>query len=347
MTRRRLLAPRVLEYCRNRALLAPGDRVLAAVSGGADSVVLLHVLQDIRGALDLHLVVGHVDHGLRRDSGEDAAFVEDLARDLGLPFLSRQVCCAAPGRSLEEMARERRYEALQEMAREAGASRIATGHTATDQAETVILRMVRGSGPLGLAAILPATREGVVRPLLCATREEVGAYARERGLRWREDPTNRDSRFLRNRVRVEVMPALRALNPRIDFALAALAEDLAAWPRAEVSVGPAQEVRLPLEPALPPPLRAWQVREAWVRLTGSIAGLSRAHLEAVERLLAATVGPAEVHLPRRVVARREPGALRLWREPEDRPPPGSRRRPPRPPPPAGPPGPTPGDPRGS
>lgn len=330
MTRKRLLPQRVTEYCRTRGLLGPQDRVLVAVSGGADSVALLHLLAELRRVLAPELVVGHVDHGLRTGSAEDADFVRDLARDLGLPFLVRQVHCHIPGRSTEETARERRYEALREMAQESRASRIATGHTATDQAETVLLRLVRGSGPLGLAAILPVTREGVVRPLLCTTREEVRDYLRSRGLPWREDPSNRDPRFLRNRVRQEVLPRMRDLNPRIDFALAALAEDLEAWSALgkPASPGPREgprEVTIARDPALPEPLRAYRLREAWARLTGGVRGLSRTHLEALVRLWDG-FGGAEAHLPSRVIARREGPLLRLWQEPSDRPPPGSRRR---------------------
>lgn len=331
MTRKRQLPQRVTEYCRTRGLLRPGDRVLAAVSGGADSVALLHLLADLRRVLAVDLAAGHVDHGLRATAAEDADFVGDLARSLGLPFLLRRIRCEARGQSPEQAAREKRYEALHDMAREAGATRIATGHTATDQAETVILRLLRGSGPLGLAGILPATRQGVVRPLLCATREEVRDFLRSRGLDWREDPSNSDRRFLRNRVRGEVLPLLRDLNPRIDFALAALAEDLEALalpggPSSDAASGRPGEVAVPLDPALPEALRAYRMRDAWVALTGEVRGLSRAHLEALVRLWSGS-GVAEAHLPGRVIARREGPVVRLWREAEDLPPPGSRRRP--------------------
>jgi len=330
MTRKRTLPQRVIEYCRTRQLVRPQERVLVAVSGGADSVALLILLRDLRPVLSLDLVVGHVDHGARPSAADDADFVQCLVETLGVPFTLRRVHCETRGRSFEEEARNRRYEALHEMAREVGATRIATGHTATDQAETVILRLIRGTGPLGLAAILPATREGIVRPLLCATREEVRDFLRSRGQAWREDPTNADRRFLRNRVRAEVLPLLRDLNPRIDFTLTALAEDLEGWASLGEAASPGTreapgEVLIPRDPAWPHPLRAYRLREAWARLTGGVRGLSRAHLEALVRLWDGS-GGAETHLPCRVIARREGPVLRLWQEPPDRPPQGSRRR---------------------
>lgn len=163
------LAERVRAYARKEGLWRSGDAVLAAVSGGPDSMALLDVLTLIGGEWNLKLVVGHVHHGLRPEADADAEYVKEAAARYRLLYRIRHVDVrgrvAETGESLEEAARELRYAALQEIAREAGAQRIATGHTADDQAETVLMRILRGTGVAGLAGILPQ-RGPVIRPLL-------------------------------------------------------------------------------------------------------------------------------------------------------------------------------------
>ena len=216
MSRRAHLPARVLEFARCRGMFPAGGTVLVAVSGGPDSMVLLRVLADARRVLRIAPVVAHVDHGLRAASRRDAAFVAEQAAALGLPFLSRRVDVRArvrdTGASIETAAREARYEALQAMADEAGARAIATGHTATDQAETVLMRLLRGTGPLGLAGIGAETAAGIVRPLLCVTADEVRRYAADAGIPTLDDPSNRDPRHFRNRVRHTLLPMLRVEN---------------------------------------------------------------------------------------------------------------------------------------
>jgi tRNA(Ile)-lysidine synthase len=189
-------------------MLDGGETVLVAVSGGADSVALLHALLALAPELSLRLTVLHVDHGLRADSPGDAAFVRQLADRLGVPADVVRVSVPA-GASLEAAARAERYAALEAHARRVGAARIAVGHTVDDQAETVLMRMMSGSGVRGLAGI-PAVRGRVIRPLIEARRADVVAALAAAGLPWIDDPSNRDPRFLRNRVRHEVLPLLRA-----------------------------------------------------------------------------------------------------------------------------------------
>ena len=332
MTRQARLPARLVEFARSRDLLSRGSRVLVAVSGGPDSMVLLRLLVQARKALGIDLAVGHVDHGLRAISKRDAAFVERQATALGLPFLSRRVDvrerARRTGASIETAAREARYEALRDLAIEAVASRIATGHTASDQAETVLMRLLRGTGPLGLAGIEANTSSGIARPLLCTTADEVRQYAVDQGIATRDDATNRDPRHFRNRVRSMLLPMLRVENPRIDFLLADLAEDAAALSLAigeAVRVEPGTgEVRLP-RPTGPDPLLPYRVRAAYEQATGAPLGLSRTHLVAVTRLLTTAGATGEVHLPRRVVAIVGRDGLRLHPV-KDGPPPGSRRR---------------------
>jgi len=190
------------------AMLAGGETVLVAVSGGADSVALLHVLTRLADELRLRLHVLHVDHGLRPDSPRDAEFVRGLAARLGVPVDVERVTVAHEA-SLEATARAARYAALEAHADRVGAQRIAVGHTADDQAETVLMRMLGGAGVRGLAGI-PAVRGRIVRPLLDVHRSDVVAALHAAGLPWREDPSNRDPKFLRNRIRHDVLPLLGA-----------------------------------------------------------------------------------------------------------------------------------------
>lgn len=211
--------------------------MLVAVSGGADSVALLHALWTRTRGRRGRLVVAHLNHGIRGASAEaDARFVRVLARRLGIPCVIGRTDVPVLARrrklSIEMAAREARYAFLAKTARKVGACAVATAHTADDQAETVLLKLLRGAGPAGLSGIPAETRiDGicVVRPLLRATRRDVLAYLRSRKLDWREDETNRDPRFLRNRVRHELLPLLeRDYNPAIRATLGRTAEVLGA-----------------------------------------------------------------------------------------------------------------------
>lgn len=189
--------------------------LVVAVSGGVDSTVLLDVLD----GLGYQLHVAHLDHALRPDSADDGRFVADEAQRRGLPcsIERRDVgeYARTEGLSLEEAGRRQRYAFLDQVADRVGAEFISLGHHADDQAETVILRLLRGSGATGLGG-MEIVREGrYLRPLLRVRRAEIEKYAHQRGLRYREDPSNRDSRFLRNRVRGELMPLLRSYNPNV------------------------------------------------------------------------------------------------------------------------------------
>jgi tRNA(Ile)-lysidine synthase len=211
------LAASVLRTIRHHALLRGGETVLVAVSGGADSVALLDVLRQLAPSLRLSLECVHVHHGLRSEADADARFVQDLCAALAVPCHVERVGVRRepPWEGLEAEARRARYRALTARAAAVSATRIATGHTADDQAETVLMRLLQGAGPRGLAGISPE-RGPVIRPLLEIRRPEILAHLASRGLSWVEDATNRDARFLRNRMRHTILPALgEAFGPRI------------------------------------------------------------------------------------------------------------------------------------
>jgi len=212
------LTDQVATTIRRRMRLPRGARVLAAVSGGADSVALAWVLADLaqRGALVL-AGIGHLNHQLRgADADADEAFVAALAVRLGVPCRSSRAdvasLAAGRGESIEAAARRARYAWLAEAAAELGATHIATGHTLDDQAETVLLRLLRGAGTRGLSGIR-ATRGAVIRPLLDCRREEIRGYLTARGETFREDSSNADVSIARNRLRHELLPVIERLAP--------------------------------------------------------------------------------------------------------------------------------------
>jgi tRNA(Ile)-lysidine synthase len=209
------------------SMLAPGDRVVAAVSGGADSVCLFSVLRELSVRLGVTVAgVAHLNHKLRGDaSDEDERFVAALAARCGVPFFREEASAEMAGGNLEQSARRERLQFFSRLIREDKANRIATGHTRDDQAETVLFRLLRGSGLAGLAGILPVTREGLIRPLLNVSRAEVEEFLGARAMSWREDGSNLDRRFSRNRIRHDLLPQLaREWNPEIAGALGHLAE---------------------------------------------------------------------------------------------------------------------------
>jgi tRNA(Ile)-lysidine synthase len=229
LTAAEALVESVRRTLRDRALLSPSDKVLVALSGGPDSVALLHVLRALRYPVE----IAHFDHQTRAGaSAADAEFCRALARACSLPFHleSRAVAeeAQAGGASFEEHARRLRYDFLLRTAAARGCTAVATGHHADDQAETVLLRMVRGASPRGLGGIPPAREADgirIVRPLIDCSRADILAFLEQQGLEYRTDATNTDPRHLRNRVRHDLLPRLReAYNPRIDDALRRLAE---------------------------------------------------------------------------------------------------------------------------
>jgi len=299
--------------------LRQGARLLIGVSGGVDSVVLLHLLCQLSSSRSLSLSAAHLDHAIRPESGKDALFVEKLCGEWGVPLTVEQVdvptLADATRQSLEMAAREARHEFLLRLAEERGADYIVLGHHRDDQAETFLLRLLRGSGLSGLSA-MRHRRGRWLRPLLTVSREQVEAYALEKGLRWREDASNNDLRYLRNRVRHQLMPRLREFNPRLDERLGLLCRQLQMeedfWLQQVEDVLPGvllssnDGVRLCRAGllALHPALRVRLLREAIRLVRGDLQRLEEKHLIAVEGLLAGVQSQSSIDLPGLWVARR-------------------------------------------
>lgn len=195
------------------------ELVVVAVSGGVDSMVLLDVLMRLRSSLRLSLHVAHLDHGLRAESAADRRFVQDYARERHLPCTCARrragVYARRSSRSLEDAAREMRYAFLDEVAVSLGVRYVMLGHQADDQAETVLLRLLRGSGATGLAGMRVVRDQRYVRPLLSVERKTIELYASVAHIPFQEDASNLDVRHARNRVRHELLPQLRRYNPRV------------------------------------------------------------------------------------------------------------------------------------
>lgn len=225
---------RVCHTIRTHRLVDRRDRLLIAVSGGPDSMALLTVLWELVPRLELHLEVATVNHGLRSDASTEIALVAERAAALGLVHHVLPVDVAGARRSaaagragIQESARRLRLGALAELAERRGLRRVALGHQADDQAETVLFRILRGTGLRGLAGI-PYRRDPFVRPLLDVTREDALRYLRKRSVPFATDPSNEDRRYARSRIRHDVLPLLRRENPRVAEALRLLARSAAA-----------------------------------------------------------------------------------------------------------------------
>jgi len=310
-------------------LLSPGARVVVAVSGGADSVALLHALVALRPAWRLSLFIAHLDHALRPDSSDDAEFVRRLGQRLEMDTsIERHDVgerCAREGWSLEDGARRIRHQFLLEVARYRSAEAIALAHTADDQAETVLMRLLRGTGLMGLGAIAlkrPIEDRWLIRPLLGIWRSEVIAYVRRKGVAFREDPTNRDRRFLRNRIRHDLLPLLeRDYNPNIKHSLVQLAEQSRtdyhfldeeagrSWKRTvKSSAGEAKGLSISVAVFLrqPKALQRQLIRRAIQRVKGEAGQLEYRHWLEAERLFRERPVGTLLDLPGGVQLRRDP-----------------------------------------
>ncbi|MBL7178462.1 MAG: tRNA lysidine(34) synthetase TilS [Desulfobacteraceae bacterium] len=199
-------------------MINPGDLLVVAVSGGPDSVSLLDILHGLMDDLKIKLVVAHYNHGLRQaEDGSETQFARHLATSMNLPFQTEKASLSIEGStaSLEEKARYARYEFLEKVRDRYHAQKIAVGHNLNDQAETILMRLLRGSGPSGLSGIPPCRDNTIIRPLLEIKRVEIESYLKARGLSYVTDSSNLETRYLRNKIRLELMPLLLEYQPRL------------------------------------------------------------------------------------------------------------------------------------
>lgn len=314
----------VAKVARQR-LFSKGETVVVAVSGGADSVALLDILTHLQEDR-LQLVVAHLNHGLRGGASDgDEMFVSALAARYGLPFAVRRADIAdlatSSRLSLEDAGRRARYEFLAETAKAHGATSIAVAHHLDDQAETVMIRLLRGAGGSGLSAMASSSQGILKRPLLQVSRADIEQYLKLRELTYRTDSTNADITILRNSIRHELIPFLRKYNPKISDRLAATAEILAcdeelleqltetAFTRLLLPENPAIQFEIA---ALAQELRGLRLRlyrRALLELRGDLKHIALAHLEAIDRLIASERPNARLKLPGNCFVSRSYGRL--------------------------------------
>lgn len=292
-----MLLSRVRRSVVERELARDRERILVAVSGGADSMALAHVLGRLALERRWSLLVVSIDHGLRPEAAEEVAFVGRFSESLGLPFHSLRLTLEK-GPSLQDRARKERYRVLGELAEEHRASRIAVGHTQDDQAETVLARLLRGPGVGGLAGIEPRRADGVIRPLIDCRRFEVEAYLRRHGVGWIEDPSNRDEAFLRVRIRQRLLPLLMEEDPRLIEHWALLADDARSYEELVSAEASELLARARHDGALDREIlrdASDALRLGALRLWLAGYGIGRAHLQALDQLL--SQGRGAVLLP--------------------------------------------------
>lgn len=310
-------------------MMPPGTTVLCALSGGGDSVCLMHALYRLRERLGIRLAAAHYNHLLRgEESCRDERFVEEFISTycpdgVSLTVGRGDVALRAQqtGRGLEETAREMRYEFLRQTAREVGADVIATAHNLNDNAETILMHLLRGSGLRGLGGIAPV-RDGLVRPLLEFSREEIETYLRTQGLPYVEDSTNRDERYTRNHIRHNLLPQLEEYAPGLLERMGNMARDLRAdegylSSGAEELLDAAQvkdgEITFPVAVlnAAPEPVAVRAIRMAMGRLCEGNDNCARVHLKSVLALSRQLHPSGQISLPNGLNARREYGSLVL------------------------------------
>lgn len=306
---------------REQQLFNPRDTLIVALSGGADSCALLDLLVRLPG-FNLRLVAAHLNHCLRGAESEgDEQFCRELAASHGIPFESGRVDIKAlaksEGLNLEDAGRRARIAFLDQLREKHGAAAIVTAHHGDDQAETVLMRLLRGSGMTGLSGMQHHNQRGYLRPLLDVTRAQIEHYLTELGLAWREDSSNRDHNFLRNRIRHELLPLLEQYNPAIRQRLTATAailsdedallDSLAERACAELFHRDDTEIACSSTglKTHPPALQRRILRLAYRQLAGNLDGLGLEHIEAVLRLTDSPRPNARLSLPQNISAVRE------------------------------------------
>jgi len=305
-----MILDKVKETIGRYKLISRRDLVLVAVSGGADSVCLLYLLQALSRPLGFKLQVAHLDHMLRKDSARDAEFVRRLGFKLGIPVIIGKINVKELDKrgSLEEIARDARLGFLFKVAKDIQADKIALAHNLDDQAETVLMRILRGTGLYGLAGILPKRQLcgfTVIRPLIRVQRREIEAYLRREKIKPRIDKTNLQDIYLRNKIRNRLVPLLKKeYNPRIKEALSNMAEGIAfdydylKRQALRLAKGGRNRVNIAKFLKLHPAMQRLILRLGISRLQGSTRRITFRHINEIEDLIANRPLNSIVDLPK-------------------------------------------------
>ncbi len=329
MERRMRLQRKLVETVNQHQMLQAGYRILVAVSGGPDSMALLHALYTLADELDIKLAVAHLNHQLRGPAADgDEAYVKQWCKQWDLPFFAQRQdiakLAAQQKLSVEEAGRQARYSFFARLADEHDFDRVALGHTATDRIETLLINLLRGTGLSGLCGI-PPRRGRFIRPLIAAWRNETAAYCRQYDLQPRLDASNLSSdNYLRNQVRLELLPLLESeYAPHIQSALLRLAQAAQqelSWTEPLVQAAYQQAAEdndhsLSLDLAqladMAPGLRYRLLRQALVRLRGDAADIEAVHYNMLQQLIGKAQTGAEMHLPGAISARRGYNSIEL------------------------------------
>jgi tRNA(Ile)-lysidine synthase len=312
----------VLASIKKYNMIQSGEKVLVAVSGGPDSMALMHILFSLKDRLGIQLHVFHLDHCFRGDeSAQDARLVQDTAQFMGIPCTVEKydvpAYCVQRNKSSQDGAREVRYNLISRTAARIGAARAATGHHADDQAETVILNFLRGSGLTGLRGFLPLRDDFYIRPLFRLRRKVIEEYCHNNNIPFRVDSSNSKTIYRRNKIRLELIPALEKYNPALVSTLLKTTDVLRAEDefleneadrvyRSVLVSGENNNFTLDINSLLAQPLALQRraLRKIWNRMVDDSAGLGYEHLETILELLADGKGSWLIHLPKGVQVRR-------------------------------------------
>jgi tRNA(Ile)-lysidine synthase len=315
-----------VQTIRRHAMLAAGDQVLVAVSGGADSTALLHILLALAPTFDIDLAVAHLNHGLRGDAADaDARFVLEMCQQLGLRFHGGRIGLDSRRGSLEERGRRERYAFLNDLARSHGYDKIALGHHMDDNAEAVLMHLLRGSGIRGLGGIPPKRGAKIIRPLIDQRHEALIAFLNDNGIAYVQDDSNNDLKFRRNRIRHRLIPLLQADYNRhavqVLHRTAGLCREEEAWLQAHLAplldeaiirMDPqCLQMRIDTLAGAPLAVQRRLIRDGLRRWQGSLKRFSALHIDRLIGLLSAEAEGKQLCLPNRVGAKREPQCLRF------------------------------------
>jgi len=326
------LLNKVRETIKEYRLIDKSDKILIGVSGGPDSVALLYALNSLKKELHLTLHIAHLNHMLRgKESQGDADFVVRLADRLGIPVTLREIKIAqlSKNRSLEETARKVRLDFLFEVARKIRADKVALGHNKDDQSETVLMRILRGSGLLGLGGILPKRRISgfiIIRPLIEIERADIEKFLKLKKIKPRRDSTNAQPLYFRNRIRLKLFPVLKKYNPNIKEVLANMAQSLEtdydyllrsstqAFSRLRIGKRKKQEIRMRHDKFLKlhPALQSMVLRLAFEGLNGNTRRLSYQHIKELKDLVYSRPRGSIVDLPSRISVCKNQRYLRVY-----------------------------------